>query len=657
MNQTTTKFTTSIMVLIAIILPKITFGQIGPTNANLYNWQIDFVVFCASGGNEVENEYKLRAALIPDIDNLPPTFNVPDINAVDDALCVEVDGPTTQTCSTLDYKNMVLVTALPFQYDVVANIYEKDGIIPCQNLFDDDLALFNKRITVDTTKVGPEGTNHTYESNGQEVTFQSRWRYFAGEHFNPLSFGSLNLGSSYDHLNSNLFAPIVSDGTEGVQSSLIIYPDQDVYYSFELSELTTVEMTTDDPMTTHLDTKLTLYDNNDNELDNNDDIEIGNNLNSRLVKVLQAGTYKIKVGSVGAGIGGGVFKLKIRTGQLNDLCEGAINLHPNNANCGSNIYSSAEGQIFESTTCAGLHADDDVWFVFIPTANNMMIEVAGQSFADMAFEVYHAGSVGSGCPGQLLSPPCIDEQGSLAEVFSSESFIIGDVYYIRVWKLDVGGAFFSVCLTDVDDDCNSSSNLANCNDAIAFPEITWGVLGVSVDYEPSCINVANSIDGAPTCLPSYTGGDRWFSFTAPESGSMALSIANTDFDSPDMPIGIETFDNCNNSVDICTVILTGKQDTFHLIAGTDNLMRVTLGFAAAGNFQLTLREICPIHVDIDGTQLPLPKVVASDTISSSKFFGYEESYNAGEAIILNPGFEIPNQKTFEIKTDGCSVGG
>ena len=205
--------------------------------------------------------------------------------------------------------------------------------------------------------------------------------------------------------------------------------------------------------------------------------------------------------------------------------------------------------------------------------------------------------------------------------------------------------------------CNPTTDMATCATAVQVPDISWGLFGSQVGFESSCVTSDNTVDGPPSCLPSYEGGDRWYAFTSPPTGAITLDIPLTGSSQEklDEPIGIEIFENCNAPSNICMIIPAGRTDTLLLDENEDYLMRVTQGFEDREVFALTFRELCPSVVDIDQFNPPLPNVVASQSISSNHYHSFVQSYSAKDSIILQPGFEIPLNKPFEILTNGCSA--
>ncbi|MEO0340787.1 MAG: T9SS type A sorting domain-containing protein [Bacteroidota bacterium] len=167
-------------------------------------------------------------------------------------------------------------------------------------------------------------------------SIEAIWRYENGETFaRPLNFGKVDGEGLRTHVNNNLTVSL-SNGYDFQYPNNSGDPSPEVIYRFFLDDDASVDITTDFD-NTDLDTKIYLYDNDQNLITSNDDITSETNLQSRINRNLCAGSYFVVV--EGFDISKGVFQLGI-TAQ-NDITFPSATLDVTSATCDN----AADGQV------------------------------------------------------------------------------------------------------------------------------------------------------------------------------------------------------------------------------------------------------------------------------------------------------------------------
>lgn len=205
---------------------------------------------------------------------------------------------------------------------------------------------------------------------------------------------------------------------------------------------------------------------------------------------------------------------------INDECVNAITLTVNSddlcgtTTSGTTVCASNSGV----SACVGSGADDDVWFKFVATSTDVIIEllnITGSS-TDLVHEMF------SGSCGSLSSIACSDPNSS-----QWSGLTVGQTYYIRVYTYYTGDdASFDICLgtppppPSNDDPCGAIPLFVNTG-SCAFQT---AVLNIST--------TATSGIPAPGC--GSLSEDIWFTAVVPASGRLIVDIAPnggpTDFD-------------------------------------------------------------------------------------------------------------------------------
>lgn len=193
----------------------------------------------------------------------------------------------------------------------------------------------------------------------------------------------------------------------------------------------------------------------------------------------------------------------------NDNCAGAIALPsiPTDATCASATYNTADATQSQAG-CAGT-ADDDVWFSFVaPAGGAVDISLANTSGStDCVHEVF------SGTCAGLVSIDCSDPESN-----SITGLTAGLTYYIRIYTyssavLTTG----TLCVKTpppppVNDECSAATSIT-----VAQGSCTSPTIGYNND-------ATTSSQTAPTCA-LFSGGDVWYSFVVPSSGSVIVETS------------------------------------------------------------------------------------------------------------------------------------
>lgn len=249
----------------------------------------------------------------------------------------------------------------------------------------------------------------------------------------------------------------------------------------------------------------------------------------------------------------------------NDDCANAIMLTQTVscvATLGSNFLATQS-----QAGCTGT-ANDDVWYSFVATTTNPVVELQGIGTYDGVLEVFDA------CGGNSLA--CIDATfGGELEIAYLTGLVVGNTYYFRAydWFNTAGNLTFTVCVHDLPPPPAND----DCANAIPITCTTGTITGSTLQ--------ANADPGAGLCGTSISAPGIWYSFVGNGQDVTASLCAGTSYDSK---INIYSGD-CNNLVcedgndDFCGA---ASEVTISTLAGVNYYILVQ-GFGGdVGNFTL-----------------------------------------------------------------------
>ena len=125
----------------------------------------------------------------------------------------------------------------------------------------------------------------------------------------------------------------------------------------------------------------------------------------------------------------------------NDICSGAISLTAN-TNCVTTTGSfSGSSNTGTSTSCSSASVQD-VWYSFVATDPTMSVSLANNSSVDLGMEI-----VTGSCSGTSFA--CDNSSSSvLTEIFQSNTFTVGQTYYVRVFHTSSSllTSSFTICV-------------------------------------------------------------------------------------------------------------------------------------------------------------------------------------------------------------------
>jgi hypothetical protein len=212
-------------------------------------------------------------------------------------------------------------------------------------------------------------------------------------------------------------------------------------------------------------------------------------------------TYYIRVYSLYPYSQRGSFNICVTT--LNDECENAETLVVNpDRNCtvvtnGSTTEATGSSNVI---SCPG-SPDDDVWFKFVATSATQIVSITPASvngIDNVILQVY------TGDCNNLSSVGCYDNtSGSATEEAVLSALTAGETYFLRVYSYNysTGKGDFTICVTTVNDDCESAKELT-----------------VNIGAECTAVTNGSTVGATPTNLFSFCGGnaddDVWYKFVA-----------------------------------------------------------------------------------------------------------------------------------------------
>jgi hypothetical protein len=193
----------------------------------------------------------------------------------------------------------------------------------------------------------------------------------------------------------------------------------------------------------------------------------------------------------------------------NDDCFGATML-TQNAVC-IPVTDSVDFATQSLAGCTGT-ANDDVWFSFVATTTNPVVEVLGSPGFDAVIQVFDA------CFGNSLA--CVDQTlaGQPEQAFLT-GLTIGNTYYVRVYDWFVGQpatTTFEICVYDVppppvNDDCS-------------------GAIPVVCGQQITGSTVQATIDAAPFCGTGITAPGLWYTVIGDGNPITANTCAGSSYD-------------------------------------------------------------------------------------------------------------------------------
>lgn len=289
-------------------------------------------------------------------------------------------------------------------------------------------------------------------TSGANTTVAYAWRYARGEFNTPLDFGALPFNLARTHLNSNRRKPVLSPSSTalGIHTEHLNYPNGkignsnsdagEVYYKFSIDSRSIVSISTSQNTE---DTFLQLFGSGVNPIS-----ELNNDLGTI---ELEAGDYTIVVDGYN---GGSLFNLSVLREHLdtpaNFSCTTPIFLTVDDANCSTTFYNSLGATQGTGACAPNTFAEDAVFFAFTATSSDMTINITGDPDFDPVFQVYQ--QTQSGCFGVEIVN-CVNNNSTKGgtESFSSDAFIVGKRYNIRVYDAQdgpEGEQSFTICVSD-----------------------------------------------------------------------------------------------------------------------------------------------------------------------------------------------------------------
>ncbi|WP_158629442.1 T9SS type A sorting domain-containing protein [Flavobacterium microcysteis] len=248
-------------------------------------------------------------------------------------------------------------------------------------------------------------------------------------------------------------------------------------------------------------------------------------------------TYYIRVFSSDVNtIGSSSFDICITTEQRpqNDNCSNAIALAVNtDLSCTSKVTGTLVNATYEANIG---QARDDVWYTFVPTAENHEIKISPPGYS---------------CQVYRFDGECQAEGNETLIHESREGAVIaygmtvGNIYLVKVFSWWTISDTFDICIGTLapappNDQCINATNLqvATSQEAGVFNATTEGATDFS--YLPA----------DPFCT-DYNGGDVWFSAIIPSGGELNIQTGTpTNSTMSPFDSGMEVFSGDCNVLDL-----------------------------------------------------------------------------------------------------------
>jgi len=221
------------------------------------------------------------------------------------------------------------------------------------------------------------------------------------------------------------------------------------------------------------------------------------------------------------------FALGLSATPVNDTCSDAIELDLQEV--GSVLYTLGNlGGATESTPACSGSVSTDVWYSFTATTKAIEIYFPSQSGLDLAFELFDS------CGGESIV--CMDSNTtSYSEAYYSNSFIIGQTYFIKVFLYNQSftNAPFELAVI------SASQPNETCDQSISL-----SVQDVD-DFTYTQGNLGGATESTPACSGSVST-DVWYSFTATSEAIEVYLAPQSGLD-----LAFELFDSCGGESIVC----------------------------------------------------------------------------------------------------------
>lgn len=331
---------------------------------------------------------------------------------------------------------------------------------------------------------------------------------------------------------------------------------------------------------------------------------------------------------------------------LNDECVNAIPLQVSNSECVENVYDNigATYSVEAGFTCYAANESQDIWFsVVVPPSGELIIntyEVDG--LVPSAFDIYE---------GTCNNLTQIEDCGFFTESIRLTGRQPGELLYILAYSADVlQQGEFGICAMEPQAFVNDV-----CNDAIGIP------LRSTCSSQIYSTHFANDEIGAFNCNGSYpnSSNDIWFNVVAPNSGSLNLKTEEVERGSSHIYMEVylggcqSVFNTCahsNSTNGHAEIDLNG------LTPGSVLQVRITSRSQnQPATFFFCATSECP-NVDV----IAVPVQGTEDYEADISIYGNETilngsnvTFDAGQHVNLDPGFDVISGAIFHAFIDGC----
>ena len=319
----------------------------------------------------------------------------------------------------------------------------------------------------------------------------------------------------------------------------------------------------------------------------------------------------------------------------NDNCNNAIVATMSSGSCSNTPgYITGATASSQANGCGGT-ANDDVWFSFVATANNAVINLT--NVTGTTTDLYHSVYAGScGAPGTALV--CSDPNSS-----SVSGLVIGNTYYVRVysWSSSSGlSSSFDLCILATGP-CGTPNNQDYC---VAPAILTEGPGSFSANTSGSYTSDIPANLGSIFC--GSIENNSWYSFIA-TSTTHTFNFSNITNCNNNYGVQAQVYNVTQNANGCCTnfasqsncynpgTIASGTVTATGLTIGVEYYLMVDGNAGDVCSFTVTgwtATGIIPLSVeliDFNGVTLPDANLISWKTASelNNDFFEVQRTFD------------------------------